>query len=65
MREIGKDASVSLTLISARNATLKGSTKGVAKSGMYREGQRGMGGSKKGSYSDQPTTDRAIGSIMS
>lgn len=56
--EIGKDVPESFTLISVRNATLKGCTEGVAKSGMYREGRRETGDSKKGPYSDQPTTNR-------
>lgn len=41
--EIGKDVPESFTLISVRNATLKGCTEGVAKSGMYKEGRREEG----------------------
>lgn len=64
-REIGKDVSASFTLISVRNATLKGCTEGLQSRVCTEQGKGGRGGGKKGPYSDQPTTDRAIGSIMS
>lgn len=51
-------------MISGENATLKGCMGEVAKAAMYRKGQSGEGDVKKGLRSNQPATERPIGSIV-
>ncbi|KAK2584847.1 hypothetical protein KPH14_006285 [Odynerus spinipes] len=64
--EIEKDPMFSkvLSVISIRNAILKGCVEEAVETGMYRKGQSDEGDVKKGLCSDQPATELTIGSIV-